>query len=93
MQKDMRKHALRGGKLADTSRWSNIRSFVPYENLKGKMYAEYTNVGNANGLPVTMRIWFLDWQNTDISGYPGYEDVDNVVVSVDNTKRRCNSCH
>lgn len=73
-------------KLADTSRWLNIRSFVPYENLKGKMYAEYTNVGNANGLPVTMRIWFLDWQNTDISGYPGYEDVDNVVVSVDNTK-------
>lgn len=73
-------------KLADTSRWSNIHSFVPYENLKGKMYAEYTNVGNANGLPVTMRIWFLDWQNTDISGYPGYEDVDNVVVSVDNTK-------
>lgn len=73
-------------KLADTSRWSNIRSFVPYENLKGKMYAEYTNVGNAKGLPVTMRIWFLDWQNTDISGYPGYEDVDNVVVSVDNTK-------
>lgn len=73
-------------KLADTSRWSNIRSFVPYENLKGKMYAEYTNVGNANGLPVTMRICFLDWQNTDISGYPGYEDVDNVVVSVDNTK-------
>lgn len=48
--------------------------------------AEYTNVGNANGLPVTMRIWFLDWQNTNISGYPGYEDVDNVVVSVDNTK-------
>lgn len=73
-------------KLADTSRWSNISSFVPYENLKGKMYAEYTNVGNANGLPVTMRIWFLDWQNTNISGYPGYEDVDNVVVSVDNTK-------
>lgn len=73
-------------KLADTSKWSNIRSFVPYENLKGKMYAEYTNVGNANGLPVTMRIWFLDWQNTNISGYPGYEDVDNVVVSVDNTK-------
>lgn len=73
-------------KLADTSRWSNIHSFVPYENLKGKMYAEYTNVGNANGLPVTMRIWFLDWQNTNISGYPGYEDVDNVVVSVDNTK-------
>lgn len=73
-------------KLADTSRWSNIRSFVPYENLKGKMYAEYTNVGNANGLPVTMRIWFLDWQNTNISGYPGYEDVDNVVVFVDNTK-------
>lgn len=73
-------------KLADTSRWSNICSFVPYENLKGKMYAEYTNVGNANGLPVTMRIWFLDWQNTNISGYPGYEDVDNVVVSVDNTK-------
>ena len=29
---------------------------------------------------------FLDWQNTNISGYPGYEDVDNVVVSVDNTK-------
>ena len=28
----------------------------------------------------------MDWQNTDISGYPGYEDVDNVVVSVDNTK-------
>ena len=50
------------------------------------MYAEYTNVGNANGLPVTMRICFLDWQNTNISGYPGYEDVDNVVVSVDNTK-------
>ena len=28
----------------------------------------------------------MDWQNTNISGYPGYEDVDNVVVSVDNTK-------
>lgn len=64
----------------------NTHSFIPYERLKGKMYAEYTNVGNANGLPVTMRIWFLDWQNTNISGYPGYEDVDNVVVSVDNTK-------
>lgn len=64
----------------------NTHSFIPYERLKGKMYAEYTNVGNANGLPVTMRIWFLDWQNTDISGYQGYEDVDNVVVSVDNTK-------
>lgn len=64
----------------------NTYSFIPYERLKGKMYAEYTNVGNANGLPVTMRIWFLDWQNTNISGYPGYEDVDNVVVSVDNTK-------
>lgn len=64
----------------------NTHSFIPYERLKGKMYAEYTNVGNANGLPVTMRLWFLDWQNTNISGYPGYEDVDNVVVSVDNTK-------
>lgn len=64
----------------------NTHSFIPYERLKGKMYAEYTNVGNANGLTVTMRIWFLDWQNTNISGYPGYEDVDNVVVSVDNTK-------
>lgn len=64
----------------------NTHSFIPYERLKGKMYAEYTNVGNANGLPVTMRIWFLDWQNTNINGYPGYEDVDNVVVSVDNTK-------
>lgn len=64
----------------------NTHSFIPYERLKGKMYAEYTNVGNANGLPVTVRIWFLDWQNTNISGYPGYEDVDNVVVSVDNTK-------
>lgn len=64
----------------------NTHSFIPYERLKGKMYAEYTNVGNANGLLVTMRIWFLDWQNTNISGYPGYEDVDNVVVSVDNTK-------
>ena len=28
----------------------------------------------------------MDWQNTNINGYPGYEDVDNVVVSVDNTK-------
>ena len=72
--------------LSDIGDNGNTRSFIPYERLKGKMYAEYTNVGNANGLPVTMRIWFLDWQNTDISGYPGYEDVDNVVVSVDNTK-------
>lgn len=72
--------------LSDIGDNGNTRSFVPYERLKGKMYAEYTNVGNANGLPVTMRIWFLDWQNTNISGYPGYEDVDNVVVSVDNTK-------
>lgn len=64
----------------------NTRSFIPYERLKGKMYAEYTNVGNANGLPVTMRIWFEDWQNTNISGYLGYEDVDNVIVSVDSTK-------
>lgn len=72
--------------LSNINDGGNTRSFIPYERLKGKMYAEYTNVGNANGLPVTMRIWFLDWQNTDISGYPGYEDVDNVVVSVDNTK-------
>lgn len=72
--------------LSDIGDNGNTRSFIPYERLKGKMYAEYTNVGNANGLPVTMRIWFLDWQNTNISGYPGYEDVDNVVVSVDNTK-------
>ncbi len=72
--------------LSDIGDNGNTRSFIPYERLKGKMYAEYTNVGNANGLPVTMRICFLDWQNTNISGYPGYEDVDNVVVSVDNTK-------
>lgn len=72
--------------LSNINDGGNTRSFIPYERLKGKMYAEYTNVGNANGLPVTMRIWFLDWQNTNISGYPGYEDVDNVVVSVDNTK-------
>lgn len=72
-------------KLADTTNWSNTRSFVPYSKLKGKMYAEYTNVGFANGLPVTLRIWFMDWQNTDITGYPGYEDVDSIVVSVDKT--------
>lgn len=72
--------------LSNINDGGNTRSFIPYERLKGKMYAEYINVGNANGLPVTMRIWFLDWQNTNISGYPGYEDVDNVVVSVDNTK-------
>lgn len=72
--------------LSDIGDNGNTRSFIPYERLKGKMYAEYTNIGNANGLPVTMRIWFLDWQNTNINGYPGYEDVDNVVVSVDNTK-------
>ena len=72
--------------LSNINDGGNTRSFIPYERLKGKMYAEYTNVGNANGLPVTMRIWFLDWQNTNINGYPGYEDVDNVVVSVDNTK-------
>ena len=52
------------------------------------MYAEYTNVGNANGLPVTMRIWFLDWQNTVISS--GYKnevgaDIDAVIVAKDNT--------
>ena len=72
--------------LSNINDGGNTRSFIPYERLKGKMYAEYTNVGNANGLPVTMRIWFLEWQNTNINGYPGYEDVDNVVVSVDNTK-------
>lgn len=44
--------------LADIGASGNTRSFTPYESLKGKMYAEYTNVGNANGLPVTMRIWF-----------------------------------
>lgn len=44
--------------LADIGANGNTRSFTPYESLKGKMYAEYTNVGNANGLPVTMRIWF-----------------------------------
>ena len=42
--------------LADIGANGNTRSFTPYESLKGKMYAEYTNVGNANGLPVTMRI-------------------------------------
>ena len=46
--------------LSDIGDNGNTRSFIPYERLKGKMYAEYTNVGNANGLPVTMRIWFLD---------------------------------
>lgn len=72
--------------LSNINDGGNTRSFIPYERLKGKMYAEYTNVGNANGLPVTMRIWFEDWQNTNISGYLGYEDVDNVIVSVDSTK-------
>lgn len=72
--------------LSNINDGGNTRSFIPYEKLKGKMYAEYTNVGNANGLPVTMRIWFEDWQNTNISGYLGYEDVDNVIVSVDSTK-------
>ena len=57
-----------------------VRNGGHYQRLKGKMYAEYTNVGNANGLPVTMRIWFLDWQNTNISGYPGYEDVEAGIV-------------
>lgn len=72
--------------LSNINDGGNTRSFIPYERLKGKMYAEYTNVGNANGLPVTMRIWFEDWQNTNISGYLGYEDVNNVIVSVDSTK-------
>lgn len=44
--------------LSNINDGGNTRSFIPYERLKGKMYAEYTNVGNANGLPVTMRIWF-----------------------------------
>lgn len=75
--------------LADISDNGNTRSFTPYESLKGKMYAEYTNVGKANGLPVTMRIWFLDWQNTVISS--GHEnevgaDIDAVIVAKDNTK-------
>lgn len=75
--------------LADIGTNGNTRSFTPYESLKGKMYAEYTNVGNANGLPVTMRIWFLDWQNTVISS--GYKnevgaDIDAVIVAKDNTK-------
>lgn len=75
--------------LADIGANGNTRSFTPYESLKGKMYAEYTNVGNANGLPVTMRIWFLDWQNTVISN--GYKnevgaDIDAVIVAKDNTK-------
>lgn len=75
--------------LADIGANGNTRSFTPYESLKGKMYAEYTNVGNANGLPVTMRIWFLDWQNTVISS--GYKnevgaDIDAVIVAKDNTK-------
>ncbi|WP_302192376.1 SpaA isopeptide-forming pilin-related protein [uncultured Ruminococcus sp.] len=75
--------------LADIGASGNTRSFTPYESLKGKMYAEYTNVGNANGLPVTMRIWFLDWQNTVVSN--GYKnevgaDIDAVIVAKDNTK-------
>ena len=60
--------------------WSNLRSFTPLESKKGKMYAEYTNVGECHGENVTMRIWLEDWQNTVVPS--GYEDVDAVVVAI-----------
>lgn len=41
---------------ADVKGWSNLRSFTPLESKKGKMYAEYTNVGECHGENVTMRI-------------------------------------
>ena len=60
--------------------WSNLRSFTPLASKKGKMYAEYTNVGECHGENVTMRIWLEDWQNTIVPS--GYEDVDAVVVAI-----------
>ena len=47
---------------ADVKGWSNLRSFTPLESKKGKMYAEYTNVGECHGENITMRIWLEDWQ-------------------------------
>ena len=64
--------------------WSNLRSFTPLESKKGKMYAEYTNVGECHGENITMRIWLEDWQNTVVPS--GYEDVDAVVVAIDHNK-------
>ena len=49
---------------ADTTNWSNTRSFIPHDGAQGHLYAEYTNVGYYDGSPVNMKIWFLDWQNT-----------------------------
>ena len=69
---------------ADVKGWSNLRSFTPLESKKGKMYAEYTNVGECHGENVTMRIWLEDWQNTVVPS--GYEDVDAVVVAIDHNK-------
>lgn len=69
---------------ADVSGWSNVRSFTPYASRKGKMYVEYTNVGENHGESVTLRIWLEDWQNTIVP--EGYEDVDAVIVSVDHNK-------
>lgn len=69
---------------ADVKGWSNLRSFTPLESKKGKMYAEYTNVGECHGENITMRIWLEDWQNTVVPS--GYEDVDAVVVAIDHNK-------
>ncbi len=69
---------------ADVKEWSNLRSFTPLASKKGKMYAEYTNVGECHGENVTMRIWLEDWQNTIVPA--GYEDVDAVIIAVDHDK-------
>ena len=69
---------------ADVKEWSNLRSFTPLASKKGKMYAEYTNVGECHGESVTMRIWLEDWQNTIVPS--GYDDVDAVIVAIDHDK-------
>ncbi len=36
---------------ADTTNWSNTRSFIPHDGAQGHLYAEYTNVGYYDGSP------------------------------------------
>lgn len=74
---------------ADTTNWSNTRSFIPHDGAQGHLYAEYTNVGYYDGSPVNMKIWFLDWQNTVVPDEykaphkPAIgDDIDAVIVSL-----------
>ncbi|MDD7740568.1 MAG: prealbumin-like fold domain-containing protein, partial [Lachnospiraceae bacterium] len=70
-------------KQADTTGWSNTRSFIASDDRKRKMYVDYTNVGTYQGKQINLRITFLDWEKP--LNLPD-DSYTSVIVSVDDSK-------